>query len=268
MDLKKTGQFLAQLRREKNMTQEQLGVQLGISGKTISRWENGNYLPPVEMLQDMANFYGVSINEILSAQRLEKEEYREKAEVNIAAVMQEGSFGRRERFLAAGEWLRKYWWMVTVFLIPGLFAFMLLPFTVSETVSVAVSAGALMILGLILACNHILLYINSRAFDKTGKRSEFRTLRILRSVWLVILCVMAFVSCEMLLSTLHAFTPSGTSDGYLVTSIFYDFLIADGGIYPDQCYLALRRALWQTFSAVVINVDLTILWMKNKGLSH
>ena len=64
MDLKQIGMFLAQLRKELNLTQEQLGEKLGVSNKTVSRWENGNYLPPVEALQLMSEFYGLTINEI------------------------------------------------------------------------------------------------------------------------------------------------------------------------------------------------------------
>ena len=56
MDLIKTGKFLAQLRREAGDTQEQLGEKLGVSNKTVSRWEKGAYLPPVEMLQAISGF--------------------------------------------------------------------------------------------------------------------------------------------------------------------------------------------------------------------
>ncbi len=49
MDTVKIGKFLSELRREQELTQEQLAEKLGTSNKTISRWENGNYMPPVEM---------------------------------------------------------------------------------------------------------------------------------------------------------------------------------------------------------------------------
>ena len=105
MDMVKIGKFLAQLRREKELTQEQLGEQLGVTNKTISRWENGNYLPPVEMLQLMSGIYNVSINEILSGERLTPEDYREKAEENIAAAISESSFSVKERV----EYYRSKW---------------------------------------------------------------------------------------------------------------------------------------------------------------
>ncbi|MDE5729583.1 MAG: helix-turn-helix transcriptional regulator, partial [Clostridia bacterium] len=57
MDMIKIGKFLCELRKEQNLTQEQLGEELGVSNKTISRWEPGTYLPPVEMLQLLSDKY-------------------------------------------------------------------------------------------------------------------------------------------------------------------------------------------------------------------
>ena len=47
MDQIKIGKFIAALRKDKGMTQEQLGEKLGVTNKTVSRWENGNYMPDV-----------------------------------------------------------------------------------------------------------------------------------------------------------------------------------------------------------------------------
>lgn len=51
MNQVKIGKFIAQCRNEKNITQEELGEKLGVTNKTISRWENGHYLPDIEMMQ-------------------------------------------------------------------------------------------------------------------------------------------------------------------------------------------------------------------------
>lgn len=69
MDTKKIGQFLKKLRKEKNMTQEELGNRVGVTNKTISKWENGNYMPPVDVLMLLSDIYSVSINEILNGRR-------------------------------------------------------------------------------------------------------------------------------------------------------------------------------------------------------
>ena len=85
MDMQKIGNFLSELRKDKNLTQEELGEQIGVTNKTVSRWENGNYLPPVEMLQILSKFYDVGINELLSGEHLDEKRYKENAEEYIVA---------------------------------------------------------------------------------------------------------------------------------------------------------------------------------------
>ena len=97
MDTIKIGNFLAELRKEQGLTQEALGEKLGITNKTVSRWENGNYLPPVEMLQELSKLYNVSINEILCGERISKENYQSKAEETITGILASGSFSLKER---------------------------------------------------------------------------------------------------------------------------------------------------------------------------
>lgn len=87
MDMQKIGSFLVELRKEHNLTQEELGKKIGVTNKTISRWETGRYLPPVEMLQILGELYGVSINEILSGERLNETDYKDNAEKNIVTAL-------------------------------------------------------------------------------------------------------------------------------------------------------------------------------------
>ncbi len=87
MDVQKIGAFLAELRKERNLTQDELGVQIGVTNKTISRWENGNYLPPVEMLQILSNKFDVSINEILNGERISNNDYKDISEQNLKSAL-------------------------------------------------------------------------------------------------------------------------------------------------------------------------------------
>ena len=76
MDQKKIGGFLKELRNEKNVTQEQLAEVLNVSGRTVSRWETGNNMPDISILVDIADYYDVSISEIINGER--KSEIMEK----------------------------------------------------------------------------------------------------------------------------------------------------------------------------------------------
>ena len=89
MDTKKIGMFLKELRNENGMTQEQLGEKIGVSNKTISRWETGNYMPPVDCLIMLSDIYQICINEILSGERAAGNEFTKIAEQNITATLKE-----------------------------------------------------------------------------------------------------------------------------------------------------------------------------------
>ena len=69
MDQKKTGQFLKTLRKEKQITQEALAEILHVSNRTVSRWETGSNMPDISLLVELAEFYQVSITEIIDGER-------------------------------------------------------------------------------------------------------------------------------------------------------------------------------------------------------
>ena len=97
MDTIKIGKYLAQLRHNRGLTQEALGEKLGVTNKTVSRWENGNYLPTVDALQQLSDLYGVTINEILSGQKLEEAEYKAAAEENLKKTLESSAFELKDR---------------------------------------------------------------------------------------------------------------------------------------------------------------------------
>ena len=86
MDQVKIGKFLAMLRKKENLTQEELGEKIGVTNKTISRWENGTYMPDIEMFLILSKLYKVSLNELFCGEYLSKEEYTEKSEENIVSI--------------------------------------------------------------------------------------------------------------------------------------------------------------------------------------
>jgi len=69
MDTKKIGAFLKQCRKEKNLTQEQLAEVLGVSARTVSRWETGTNMPDLSILVELAEYYEVEMKELLDGER-------------------------------------------------------------------------------------------------------------------------------------------------------------------------------------------------------
>lgn len=103
MDQRKIGHFIKNLRNEKGITQEQLGEILGVSNRSISRWENGINLPDLELLIEVAEYFQVGIKELLDGERAQStgEEKPKEAAVKIAEYSNYDKLelSRRHRFL-------------------------------------------------------------------------------------------------------------------------------------------------------------------------
>jgi transcriptional regulator with XRE-family HTH domain len=81
VDQIKIGAFLKTLRKEKNLTQEQAAEQLGVSFRTVSRWETGTNMPDISLLLEIAELYGVSIPELIEGERKSEKMNEEAKEV-------------------------------------------------------------------------------------------------------------------------------------------------------------------------------------------
>lgn len=166
MDPVEIGRFLAVLRKEHNLTQEQLGQKLGVTNKTVSRWENGNYLPPVEILQDLSELYRITINEILSGQRLSGDAYQQMAEENIKSVMA-SSFTLKEKIaFYKKKWVKDH----IISIVLGILVLISLLFwgiLHKNIIWIIVSWIAYLIFYAIQR-NRMMIYVESRAFDGSG----------------------------------------------------------------------------------------------------
>lgn len=74
MDQEKIGKFIASCRKEAHLTQEQLAERIGVSNKSISRWENGITMPDLSILNVLANELNIEISELLNGRKMTREE--------------------------------------------------------------------------------------------------------------------------------------------------------------------------------------------------
>lgn len=86
MDQEKIGKFIAENRRKKKMTQEELASKLGVNSKSVSRWETGKCMPDLSLIIDLCKELDISINDFLSGSKVEKKDYNAKLEENIINV--------------------------------------------------------------------------------------------------------------------------------------------------------------------------------------
>ena len=104
MSQNKIGEFIQQSRKAKGLTQKDLGDQIGVSDKTISKWENGNSVPDTSILNELCASLDINVNELLSGEKLTPEIYSMKAEENMMNLLEDNQKQQRSTILpfAAG----------------------------------------------------------------------------------------------------------------------------------------------------------------------
>ena len=124
MDQIRIGAFLKALRKEKGLTQEQLAEKLAVSGRTVSRWETGSNMPDIGMLVVLADFYGVSIPELINGER--------KSE-NMNEEVKETVLKLSDYTETINQKIKGKLFVLTVIAIIGMIAFLIIEITGLDT---------------------------------------------------------------------------------------------------------------------------------------
>ena len=147
MDQIKIGQFIKTCRKEKGLTQREVAEKLNISEKTVSKWETGNGLPEVSLMLPLCELLSISVNELLSGERLDEKRYVEKAEQNIISLMDERAQAKRKLILAV--------LVVAVTLVAGMVLIILPDLLEMElwlTLSLSILGAVILLIGIAIAC--------------------------------------------------------------------------------------------------------------------
>ncbi len=118
MDQEKIGKFIADLRKEKKLTQVQLAEKLGVTDKSVSRWENGKCLPDVSLFRDLCNILGITLNEFFSGEKIEEEKFKEQADNNLFSALENSSFILKEKIkYYSDKWNKEHFFELTIAMI-------------------------------------------------------------------------------------------------------------------------------------------------------
>lgn len=100
MDQIRIGRFIAESRKSKGLTQRQLADALSISDKTVSKWERGKGLPEVSLMLPLCAALDITVNDLLSGERVSSTDYQKKAEGNMIDLMKENEENRKKMALS------------------------------------------------------------------------------------------------------------------------------------------------------------------------
>lgn len=87
MDQVEIGKFIAECRKEKKLTQEQLAERLNTTNKSVSKWKNGICLPDSSLYEPLCNILNISINELFAGQKIKDNEYKKIADDNLMQML-------------------------------------------------------------------------------------------------------------------------------------------------------------------------------------
>ncbi|MDE6504769.1 MAG: helix-turn-helix domain-containing protein [Clostridia bacterium] len=121
MDQVKIGKFIHEMRKEQSLTQRELAEKLNISDKTVSKWETGNGLPEVGLMLPLCGALRISVNELLSGERLDEKQYYKKAEQNIMDLLREKAEAKKKIIISAIICIITVLAGVTLAVVAGLF---------------------------------------------------------------------------------------------------------------------------------------------------
>lgn len=169
MNLVQIGKFIAELRKELKLTQDQFGEKIGVTNKTVSRWETGIYLPPADALLAMSQLFDISINEILSGRRLSEKEYKEAAEENITQTLKASSFSLKEKIdFYKTKWLKEH---IAIMVLIGICIIGVMLFgIICQQMSFIGIAGLMLLLAHGWRNNTMMSYVEKNAYNGTGDR--------------------------------------------------------------------------------------------------
>ncbi|MBR2889666.1 MAG: helix-turn-helix transcriptional regulator [Oscillospiraceae bacterium] len=101
MDQIKIGSFIAEVRKSKGITQRQLADRMEISDKTVSKWERGKGLPEVSLMLPLCRELEITVNDLLTGEKVAPAEYQQKAEENMMNLIRENQENRKRAILSA-----------------------------------------------------------------------------------------------------------------------------------------------------------------------
>ena len=204
----KIGSFIQLSRKEKGLTQKDLAEQIGVSDKTISKWENGNSVPDTAILNSLCEALDISVNELLSGEKLPVENYSMKAEENMMNLLKQNEDNQKNSK-----------WQMIVGIILGILTLVLLFSSMYGTRPNMLTFFLDMpsLLGVILICVSIVLISGAK-----GKKEIFE---IVQKTAIPAGVFISLIAVVVIMGILEDPATIGPNLAVAVLSIFYGVLI-------------------------------------------
>ena len=144
--------------------------KLGVTNKTTSRWENGHYLPDIEMMQLLSKEFSISINELISGEKINDLDYKEKAEENLIVALENSTFTLKEKIeFHKKKWLKEHIFDIVLCIIVWLVVIVALKLQNAEGYLIGTISGILAVFFYVVRYNQMMIYVEDRVYKKIEK---------------------------------------------------------------------------------------------------
>lgn len=111
MNQERIGKFIAQCRKEKNLTQKNLAQKLNVTDKSVSKWERGICLPDVSLFKQLCEILDITLNDLFAGEKIEEKKYKEVANQNLFKALENSSFTLKEKIkYYKSKWEKEHLW--------------------------------------------------------------------------------------------------------------------------------------------------------------
>lgn len=113
MNQEAIGKFIAMCRKEKGLTQMQLAEKLNITNRAVSKWETGKSCPDASIMMELCKILGITVNELLSGERISMDDYQKKAEENLIELQEKKTKAQKMYRI-----IELIWGIIAILLVP------------------------------------------------------------------------------------------------------------------------------------------------------
>ena len=170
MNQEKIGKFIAEARKEKNMTQQELADKLCVTDRAVSHWENGRRLPDYSLLKELCDILSISINELFAGEKISNENYKEKADENLMNALENSSFSLKEKIAYyKKKWIKEHIFTFVIAMISWIVLVISLKIQNVDFYLIGTIGGLLALLFYIVLYNRMMIYVENNAYKKIEK---------------------------------------------------------------------------------------------------
>lgn len=173
MDTKKTGAFIAALRKQKGLTQQALAEQLFVTDKTVSRWETGCYSPPTDILAPLSEILGTTADEIILGSIAGERRTEQACEISENSAVEQSSFSLKEKTeFYKKKWLREH--ILSCVLLAAGLVIIIAAALLNHLYWAAWIAYLAALITAVIIRNNMMAYIERNAYDVSGNTTNLK----------------------------------------------------------------------------------------------